>query len=53
MTVDLLHFVFDVAHDLCLVMHLASRVSMGLVQAFDQTLHVSAGDLKFNPFLME
>ena len=38
--------------------HLASKVSrhmrmsLSLVQAFNQTLHVSAGDLKFNPILM-
>ena len=52
MAVDLLHFMFDAAHNLSLVMHLTPRVSLGLVQAFHQTLHVSAGDLRFNPFLM-
>ena len=43
---------FDVIHNLGLVMHLTPRMSLSLVQAFNQTLHVSAGDLKFNPILM-
>ena len=52
MTVDLLHFMFDVVHNLCLVMLLAPSVSLSLVQAFNQTLHVSAGNVKSNPLLM-
>ena len=43
---------FDVGHNLSLVVQLTPRMSLGFVQAFNQALHVSAVDLKFNPFLM-
>ena len=50
MAVDLLHFVLDVVHHLGLVVLLTPSMSLSLVQAFNQILHLSAGDLKFNPF---
>ena len=43
---------FDVVHDLCLVMTLPTSVALSLVQAFDQTFHISVGDIKFYPFLI-